>query len=149
MNKEHKPTDGGRTHRSHDIVVLAKAAKEGHDILSEGQYLHVKDLIKLLVDFGSQNYQANLRVEQFGEFWELKEKGGMLGKINLRVYFRFNEVSNEIVVLHTYKKEDDGAAPPFIMKLLRNRWNHYLNGTFDTNLIRYSVSKGTRVTPEP
>lgn len=120
------------------VVVLGKAAKEGREILSEGQYLHVKDLLRQLVGFAAREFESNLTLASFEEFWELKEKGGILGKINLRVYFMFNQAGNEIVVLHTYKKEDEGSPPPDLKIKLRNRWKCYLNGTFDSNLITYT-----------
>lgn len=119
------------------VVVLNIAAKEGGDELTPGQYLHVKDLVKQLVGFGRQEYESQLRIEKFGDFWELKEKGGVLGKKNIRVYFKDNIAENEIVVLSTYKKEDDGQAPDHIRIRLKNRWNRYLKGDFKNHVIRY------------
>ena len=112
------------------VVVLPIVAKEGWDELTPGQYQHVKDLLKQLVGFGRREYESNLTIAPFGEFWELKEKGGVLGRKNIRVYFRFDSEANEVVVLHTYKKEDDGQAPPHIMIRLKNRWNLYKAGHF-------------------
>lgn len=119
------------------IVVLGVAAKEGWELLTPGQYQHVKDLEKQLVGFGKREFDSNLSIKQFGDFWELREKGGVLGRINLRVYFKFHEEANAIVILHTYKKEDDGAAPKHVMIRVRNRWNRYRDGFFDANLITY------------
>ncbi|BBO32100.1 hypothetical protein [Lacipirellula parvula] len=120
-----------------EVVVLGVAAKEGYDVLTPGQYLHVKDLIKQLVGFGRREFGSILRLEKLDEFWELKEKGGTLGKKNIRVYFKFNGDGNEVVVLCTYKKEDDGSAPPHIVFKLRNRWRLYQKGDFQDNCIRY------------
>ena len=50
------------------IVVLGVAAKEGWEELTPGQYQHLKDLIKQLVDFGSRKYESNLTIAQFGDF---------------------------------------------------------------------------------
>jgi hypothetical protein len=119
------------------VVVLNIAAKEGADELTAGQYLHVKDQIKQLVGFGRQEFESQLRIEKFGEFWELKEKGGVLGKKNIRVYFKYHEEANEVVVLSTYKKEDDGQAPDHIRIRLKNRWKRYLKGDFKDSVIRY------------
>lgn len=124
--------------RLQTVVVLGKAAKEGREILSEGQYLHVKDLLKQLVGFAERDFESNLTLGTFHEFWALKEKGGILGNKNLRVYFKHHPPGNEVVVLHAYKKEDEGSPPPDLKIKLRNRWNCYLNGTFDSNLITYT-----------
>jgi hypothetical protein len=134
----HRPQTGtavGATWQ--DIVVLAVAAKEGYDELTPEQYLHVQDQVKQLVGFGRRDFESILSIAPFGDFWELKEKGGTLGKKNLRVYFAFDPKANEVVVLHTYKKEDDGKAPPHIMIRLRNRLRMYLKGDFADNVIRY------------
>ena len=123
------------------IVVLGIAAKEGWDELTPGQYLHLKDLLKQLVGFGRQDYESQLKIVPFGDFWELKAKGGILGRKNMRVYFRFQSAANEVVVLHTYKKEDDGQAPRHIQIRVKNRWRRYLDGNFADNVITYERSE--------
>ena len=125
---------------SQTIDVLGVAAKEGWEILTPGQYLHVKDLIKQLVGFGRREFESNLKIGPFGDYWELKDKGGTLGKINIRVYFAFESDLNKIVVLHTYKKEDDGQAPPHIKQKLNNRFRLYKQGHFKENTITYERS---------
>ncbi len=112
-----------------DVVVLGIAAKEGREFLTPGQYRHVSDLVKQLVGFGRREFDSHLVYRQVGEFWELKDKGGTLGKINVRVYFKFDDKKNEIVVLSAYKKEDDGAVPKHILIRIRNRWRNYESGT--------------------
>jgi hypothetical protein len=61
----------------------------------------LKDLVKQLVGFGSQKYDSNLTIDPFGDFWELKAKGGVLGRKNMRVYFKFDKTENAVVVLCT------------------------------------------------
>ena len=135
VDKKSKQTDWQR------VVVIGIAAKEGWEELTPGQYLHLKDLVKQLVGVGRKEYESHLNIGPFGDFWELKEKGGTLGRKNMRVYFRFDSNVNDVVVLHTYKKEDDGQAPPHIKTRLKNRWNCYLRGDFDDSLITYERSE--------
>jgi hypothetical protein len=110
---------------------------EAREFLSMGQYVHVQDFVRQLVGFGTQEYDRTICVKQLGDFWELKEKGGLLGRINVRIYFAYVKHHNRIVLLCAYKKEDDGAAPPHIIIRLRNRLRMYLNGDLDedANLI--------------
>jgi hypothetical protein len=110
------------------VVVLSVAKAEGRDFLTEVQYLHIVDLIKQLVGFGAKQFKTALTIEKIQEFWELKDKGGVLRKLNVRVYFAHVVERNEIVVLSTYKKEDDGKAPAHILVRLRNRLRAYLAG---------------------
>ena len=125
----------------HRVVVVGMAAKEGWDELTPGQYLHLKDLVKQLVGFGRQAYESNLTIAPFGDFWELKAKGGVLGRKNMRVYFKFDKGANDVVVLHTYKKEDDRQAPPHVQIRVKNRWNCYVRGDFGGSLIVYERPK--------
>lgn len=97
------------------VVVLSVANAEGRDFLTDVQYLHAVDLVRQLVGFGVQRFETSLTIEKIQDFWELKDKGGVLGKINLRVYFAHVVDRNEIVVLSAYKKEDNGKAPGHIL----------------------------------
>jgi len=119
------------------VIVLPIAAKEGWNELTPGQYLHVKDHVKQLVGFGRKEFDTSITIAPFGEFWELKIKGGVLGKKNIRVYFKHHQSANEIVVLHTYKKEDDGQAPRHIPIKLKNRFKFYLDRDPSNRFIVY------------
>jgi len=131
MSKSRKTRRQGKAERKvqfQDVVALRVACSEGRDILTPGQYEHVKDLLKQLVGFGSQTYDQMIRIEPFGDFWKFKEKGGVLGKINLRVYFAHVKSRNEVVLLLTYKKEDDGKVGSHMRIRLANRLRQYLAG---------------------
>jgi hypothetical protein len=60
-------------------------------------------------------------VRKVHEFYELRDKGGILGKINLRVYFVVVEERKLILALATYKKEDEGQVPQHIVIRVRYR----------------------------
>lgn len=123
------------------VVVLAVAKAEGHDFLTPAQYLHVVDLAKQLVGFGARRFDSALTIAKLQEFWELKDKGGVLGRLNVRVYFKYEVDRNEIIVLSTYKKEDDGKAPSHILLRLRNRLRAYLNGELQEGRTIYEKKK--------
>lgn len=61
------------------------------------------------------------RVEQVEEFYEFKDKGGILAKINLRVYFAVLSAQKTIVTLHAIKKEADGQTPKHVKILVGMR----------------------------
>jgi hypothetical protein len=103
---------------------------------TKGQYLHVSDFVCQLVGFGSRRYDPTLRIAPIEEFWELKEKGSVLGRINLRLYFAYLSDRNEVVILHAYKKEDDGATPKYVLIRVRNRLRMYLNGELSDDATR-------------
>src|SRR4051812_36512854 len=106
---------GGQTIVPAEVVVLAVPKKEGKKFLNPGQYLHTVDLIRRLVDLNDPQEVGDLRIEPIEDFLELKDKGGLLGRINLRIYFKYFPDSNEVVVVKAYKKEEDGPAPRHIV----------------------------------
>ncbi len=108
--------------------------------MNVGQYMYIRDLVKQLTNFGDPDGIPG--VSQFGDFWELKAKGGVLGRINTRIYFADVGKQREIVVLHSYKKEEGGAAPPRIRVTLRHRLRLYKKGYYDTEVIRYPARNG-------
>ena len=110
------------------VVALDVAKAEGRKILSRAQYEHIKEVLKRLVDFGDKDELSDLSIEPIGSFWELREKGGILGRINLRVYFGTLPEDWELVVAKTYKKEDDGKTPPHIVDLVEHRLEGYKIG---------------------
>lgn len=120
------------------VVVLEAAKKEGRAFLTPGQYEHIVQLEQELVEFGSSKLRPDLDIRQLeGTLWELRDKGGVLGKKNVRVYFAFLSERHEIVVLSTYKKEDDGPLPRHIVIRVKNRLRHYCAGSLDESLTKY------------
>ena len=69
------------------VVILGVAKREGHQILTDVQYDHEVSVLKRLTNFSDAEEIADLKIEKIGSFYELKDKGGPLGKINLRLYF--------------------------------------------------------------
>ncbi len=100
------------------IGYLAKAAREGRKILSGVQYAHAVRQANLLKDWGSPE-MCPLRIEAVEDFYELKLKGSVLGKTNLRIFFAiFAEL---IVLLGVYKKEEEGDLPKHVVIRISNR----------------------------
>src|SRR6185295_9962565 len=119
---EGDPGDGeGGGHRPMTVVVLAIAKAEGRSLLNDVQYANAVDIVKRLADFGNKAATVDLRIGPMKQFWALKLKGGFLKKINLRIYFAVLSDRNEIVVLMTYKKEEDRRVSPHVPLTLEDR----------------------------
>src|SRR5262245_6951896 len=88
---DEEPGDDGdsRQLESLTVVAIAEAKEEAKAILNDNQYWEAVLLVKRLVDFGNQKATADLSIRQFGNFWELRLKGGFLKRLNLRIYFAF------------------------------------------------------------
>lgn len=110
------------------VVVLAEAKAEGRRFLFDEQYWHVATVEQRLTEFGDPRAMSDLRIEKFGPFWELKLKGGLLKRLNVRVYFASVAARREIVILKTYKKEEDRKVYSGLSELLEDRLEDYLAG---------------------
>lgn len=104
------------------VGYFEKARDEGHKALSEEQYAYVVRVVgRLRLWNTNPNLIADLRIESVDCFYELKLKGNVLGKTNLRIFFSVFDQSKTIVVLGPYKKEDEGALPRQVILKMRNR----------------------------
>ncbi|MCW5775080.1 MAG: hypothetical protein KIS87_01365 [Phycisphaeraceae bacterium] len=112
------------------VYYLSVARDEAMAFLNGGQYAHVVDLVRALATEPDPSHPTTVTVEAIEDFYELKDKGGILGKINLRVYFTLNSKEKAIVILGAIKKEADGQAPAWVKIRIRNRLRKFRNGDF-------------------
>lgn len=58
--------------------------------------------------------------------FELRDKGGILGKINVRVFDFVSRSNRAIVILGTFSKQNDGPTPPGDLWRIKKRMKRYL-----------------------
>lgn len=107
-----------------ELRYLEAAAGEARKILDDDHYRHVVEQFDVLACEPDPRRPATQDVKKIEDFFELREKGGRLRNINLRVYFSVEDEHNTIVVLCVYKKEDEGRAPVRITKRVKVRLKH-------------------------
>lgn len=113
-----------------NVVYLSMARDDAMQFLDEGQYAHVIDQFKALASEENPRKPATVSVDAVEDFFELRDKGGILGKINLRVFFTILPRERTILVLGAIKKEADGQTPTWARIRIRHRWRRYRNGEF-------------------
>lgn len=118
------PRKKGHDKPQWELRYLEAAAKEGHKVLDEIQYAYVIEAFDELAFAHDPRVTETHDVRPIYDFYELRDKGGHLGKINLRVYFSVHETERTIVVLSVYKKEDEGKAPERIVRRAKARLRH-------------------------
>lgn len=111
---------GGEPPYLWNVLIVKRAKKDAEKTLSEIESEHIKDQIRELARSKDPARPATLSVESIGDFYELREKGGPLGKKNVRVYFSIVGTKS-IVILGVYKKEEDGKTPPYMVELMSTR----------------------------
>lgn len=112
------------------VYYLSVAREEAMAFLNDGQYAHAADLVRALASEADPTHPATVTVEAVEELYELKDKGGILGKINLRVYFTVSPKEKAIVVLGAIKKEAEGQTPAWVKIRIRNRLWKFREGEF-------------------
>jgi hypothetical protein len=100
---------------------LEVAEKEARKLLTDDQYDHVLRLFDDLACEVDPTKSETLDIGAIEDFYELKDKGGILGKINLRAYFVVVGNKRLIVVLMVYKKEEEHQTPEHVKACVRNR----------------------------
>jgi hypothetical protein len=72
-----------------NVGILDFAYGEVTGFLTEAQYQHVAMQVKELARTESPSHCATVSVDVIEDFHELREKGGILGKINVRIFLAF------------------------------------------------------------
>lgn len=103
------------------LAYLTVAEKEGRRILNDDQYAHVVSLFDDLATEENPRVSLSQDVDQVEDFYELRDKGGILGNINVRVYFSVDDQYKTIVVLACDKKEQEGQIAVHMKKRVKNR----------------------------
>lgn len=94
-------------------------------ILTAGQYWHVADQLMELGRSTDPSKCTTLNIAKIGNCWELKEKGGPLGKINLRVFFYVDDMNGTIIVLRVHKKEDEAQLRRSVVVRIERHLRQY------------------------
>lgn len=113
-----------------NIIVLDLAMKEASSFLDDAQYHHVAEQVQELAREVDPTHPATQRVASVEDFFELKDKGGPLGKINVRVFFFMDKPHVAIVVLGAIFKQNEGKTPEADKVRMGRRKRKYLAGDY-------------------
>jgi len=111
---------------------MARRAK----ILNKSQYDHLARQVRELATQEDPSHSTSIDVAPIEDFLELKDKGGILRKLNIRIFFFVHKEDRSIVVLGTIGKHNDGPTPQGDKILMRNRKSRYLEA--------FTADKGAR-----
>lgn len=114
---------GGEPGGMYRVGYLPKAQREGRELLSEPQYAYAVRQAERLRHWGNQDEIAALRTEAVENFYELKLKGNVLGKTNLRIFFAVLDAGGErfVIILGVYKKEEEDQLPRHLVITMKHR----------------------------
>lgn len=114
------------------VGILDMAFDEALKLLTEAEYQHLAMQVKDLAQEVDPTHSETQTVEKVEDYFELKDKGGILRKKNIRVFFGVDKPNQAIIVLGTIKKENNGPTPTGVKVRMRRRWRQYQAGEFGT-----------------
>ena len=114
------------------VWILNVAFDEAMSFLSPVQYEHLAMQFRELALQEDPTHSNTISVRGMSpeDYYELRDKGGVLGNINTRVFFGVDKDSRAIVVLGSIKKQNDGPTPKGDIIRIRRRWRMYQNDEY-------------------
>ena len=109
-----------------NVDLLGQAFDEAMGFLNEDQYSHLASQVRELAMQEEPTRAETVDVRPVEDFHEIRDKGGILGKINARVFFFNHKPTRTILVLGAIKKENDGPTPIGDLRTMRRRKRLYL-----------------------
>ena len=86
------------------VGILDFAFAEVMGFLNEAEYGHIAMQVKELAREDDPSHSRTASVDQIQGFFELREKGGILGKKNVRIFFGLDKSKKTIVILGGLKR---------------------------------------------
>ena len=112
-----------------DVKVWSPSSRDARH-LTPVQYWHVAEQLRELARCKEPTKCPTQNIKKNGNFWQLADKGGPLGKINIRVFFIIEDSGQrkEIVVLGVHKKEQEGKLRQTVVVRINHRLREYKQG---------------------
>jgi hypothetical protein len=116
------------------VGYLSVASGEASKFLNAEQHAHAIDLVRSLASEEHPTHPKTVDVDAVEDFYELKDKGGILGKINLRIYFIIEPSTRQIIILSAFNKKIEDQMPGWLKIRVKNRLRRFRNGEFGSLL---------------
>jgi hypothetical protein len=113
------------------VLILDCAYAEARAFLNDDQYHHISLQIRELAREPDPTHSVTQSVVAIEDFHELRDKGGILGGLNIRVFFFIHKPESALVILGAIKKQNDGPTPNGDRIRMGRRMRKYLNGEFE------------------
>lgn len=112
------------------VLIPDIAFAEARNFLNSDQYQHMTMQVKEIAKEDDPTHSEFADVKSIEDFFELRDKGGILGGMNVRLFFFLDKRERFLVILGAIKKQNDGPTPKGDRKRMSRRKRRYLNGEF-------------------
>lgn len=114
-----------------NVDILDIAFEEAIGFLTDDQYAHLADQFKILAGERDPTHSVTQSVDAIENFHELRDKGGVLGSLNVRVFFYLDKSRSAIMILGAIQKQNSGPTPLGDKKRMSRRLRKYLAGEYE------------------
>jgi len=115
-----------------NVDVIDEAFGEAFEILDGDQYEHCSRQVRELARQQDPTHSQTIDVRPVENYYELRDKGGILHKINIRIFFFVHPQDRKIVILGVINKKNDGKTPIGDKLLMKRRRRLYLEKYYPT-----------------
>jgi hypothetical protein len=113
-----------------NVFLPSPAFEDARKFLNDDQYQHLAMQVKELARQVDPTHPLGLDVDAIENFHELRDKGGVLGGMNVRVFFYVDKSRKAVVILGAIRKQNDGPTPKGDRSRMARRLRTYLAGGF-------------------
>lgn len=115
-----------------NVGIIDSVYGEARAFLDAAQYRHLALQVQELARQDDPTHSQTVDVRLIERFHEIRDKGGVLGRLNVRVFFGVDHDARSMIVLGAIPKQNDGPTPLGDKVRMRRRWRKYLNGDYGT-----------------
>ena len=112
------------------VIFVSFVRDEAMKFLSEPQYQHLVEQFWQLASQDDPRRSDVVSVDAIENFHELRDKGGILGGLNVRIFYYVDDAIRAIVVIGAALKQNDGPTPQAVKIRMRLRLRAYLSGDY-------------------
>ena len=113
-----------------NVFIVDFVFDEAMKFLDESQYAHLSEQFKTLAGHSDPSHSLVVSIEAIDDFHELKDKGGVLGTLNVRVFYYVDKRARSIIVVGANLKKNDGPTPEVVKVRIRRRVRAYMRGAY-------------------
>jgi len=113
-----------------NVLIVDFVFDEAMKFLDEDKYSYLAEQFQELAGHSDPTHSITLSLEAMEDFYELRDKGGALGKLNVRVFYCIDKETQSIVVVGAIVKKNDGQTPKAVRIRMRRRVRAYFNGEY-------------------
>jgi len=113
-----------------NVSILASVRSEARSFLTEAQYKHLSLQVRDIALQKEPTKSTIVDIKPIKEIYEIRDKGGILGSLNVRLFFGVQHLNRIIVVLGVIHKQNNGPTPIGDRLRMCRRWRKFLSGDY-------------------